>query len=113
MKQFYDLQGELVKFSTQFNQFSFPPRDVLVLTKWDEDWLFTKHKERGVEFPGGKIESGETTEEAARREVYEETGAILSRLMPIAEYQVGQGDRPFVKRVFFGEVERLEKRSLI
>lgn len=36
--------------------------------------------QRGWDLPGGHVEAGETPEEAARREVYEETGARLGPL---------------------------------
>ncbi|MBT2582582.1 NUDIX domain-containing protein [Planococcus sp. ISL-109] len=74
-------------------------RHVLVIAKWNGDWLLTKHRERGLEFPGGKAEPGESLEEAAKREVYEETGASAEQLEWIAEYTVN-ADTPFSKTVF-------------
>lgn len=45
--------------------------------------------------PGGKIESGETPEQAAKREVLEETGLRISKLSDIGslEFHFGQGKR--------------------
>ena len=49
--------------------------------------VLCKHKERDTyEFPGGHIEPGESAEEAARRELYEETGAVEFELQPVCAY---------------------------
>ena len=40
----------------------------------DDSWIMVKNKNRGWEFPGGRLETGELSEEAALRELYEETG---------------------------------------
>lgn len=39
-------------------------------------------------FPGGRVEKGETLEEAVRREVMEETGATVSRIEHIIDLDI-------------------------
>ena len=42
----------------------------------DDSWIMVKNRSRGGEFPGGHLETGELPEEAALRELYEETGIL-------------------------------------
>jgi len=42
----------------------------------DDTWIMVKNKSRGWEFPGGQLEKDELPEEAALRELYEETGIL-------------------------------------
>jgi 8-oxo-dGTP pyrophosphatase MutT (NUDIX family) len=40
--------------------------------------------------PGGRLEPGETSEQAARRELTEETGFTADRLLPVRRISVGE-----------------------
>ncbi len=61
----------------------------VISAKFDEKWIFVRHNKRTTwEIAGGHIEEGETSFEAAGRELMEETGAIKFNLVCIATYSV-------------------------
>lgn len=61
----------------------------VILARHDGKWVLCKHKERDTyEAPGGHREPGETIDEAARRELYEETGAVRYEIEPLCVYSV-------------------------
>lgn len=62
---------------------------VVCVSKYKDKYVFSYNKKRnGWEIPGGHIEEGETWEEAAKREMYEETGAIKINVDPICVYKI-------------------------
>ena len=111
MFYFRDVYGNQVSLSFETDQFDQAPEHVLVVCRYKNHWLLTNHKKRGLEFPGGKIEIGETAEEAAHREVFEETGAEIKHLILIGQYQVAGDGWSFVKNVYFAEIKGLNERE--
>ena len=68
---------------------------VAVIPRMDGRWVVSRHAQRDTwEFAGGHIESGETAEQAARRELYEEAGVLDAELIPVAIYSVIRPERP-------------------
>lgn len=103
MYLFKDVNGGRVELTFGENRIGMPARHVLVVMKHNGKWLLTRHSIRGVEFPGGKAEAGETVEEAAIRETIEETGVTITRLVRFAEYVV-HNEQTFCKAVFTAKV---------
>lgn len=83
-------------------------RHVLVVLKHKDKWLLTRHSVRGIEFPGGKAEEGETIQDAAIRETIEETGVTITDLVKFAEYVV-VSNVTFCKAVFTAQVVSIDE----
>ncbi|MCX7924610.1 MAG: NUDIX hydrolase [Fimbriimonadales bacterium] len=63
------------------------PRYVVVLISDGAGRYLLAHiRERGYCAPSGRIEAGETPRAAARREAYEESGAVLNELTQVGSY---------------------------
>lgn len=110
--EYTDLKGYRCRLSFEPGELGIESRHVLVIAKWNGKWLLTKHRNRGLEFPGGKAESKESLMEAAKREVYEETGGQIIKMEWFAEYVV-QCEPPFCKTVFTAEVSAIENIDLM
>ena len=84
---------------------------VLAIPIFQNQLLFTKHSKRGTEFPGGKVENKETSQQAIVRELYEETGGKIEDLHYIAQYQVHTFDNSlFKKDVYVIKVKSIEHK---
>lgn len=79
--KFYDkVNDDLLKFA-------------VIISKYNGKLVFCKHRQRKtLEIPGGHREVGEIIGETARRELYEETGALDFKIEPICVYSVTAED---------------------
>ena len=89
-------------------------RFAVIVTKSDGHWVFCMHKERRtLEVPGGHREPGEDILTTAKRELYEETGAVDFSIEPVCVYSVtmpGKNDgRETFGMLFFADVKAFEK----
>lgn len=61
---------------------------VVVLSRYRGKILLSRHRKRNTwETQGGHIEPGETPMGAARRELYEESGAVEFDIQPLCDYR--------------------------
>ena len=65
-------------------------RYVVILSRYQGKILLSRHRERDTwETQGGHIEPGETPLQAARRELFEESGAVEYGIKPLFDYSFG------------------------
>ena len=90
---FYDKRGQFISLTFSPENFRSDAKHVLIWAYADENReqiVLTKHGKRGWEMPGGKVEPGEAPEEAAVRELFEETGAHAGEVCQIGQYVIRQ-----------------------
>ena len=86
----------------------------VIVTKAQGHWVFCKHRKRDtLEVPGGHREPGEDILTTAKRELYEETGAVDFSIRPVCVYSVTaprnfDGQETF-GMLFYADVEAFEK----
>lgn len=81
---------------------------VVVCSNHQGKWLFSRHKKRTTwETQGGHVELGETPLQAAKRELYEESGVTKADIYPVCDYKGFRGPRFSYGMVFLAVVHEL------
>lgn len=88
-------------------------RFAVIVSKSGNQYVFCKHKQRDTwEIPGGHREPGEEILDTARRELYEETGALEYDIKRVCVYSVTAPDNFDGKESFgmlyFADIQRFE-----
>jgi len=60
----------------------------IIFANYEGKWILCNHRDRATwETSGGHIEPGETPLEAAKRELFEETGVVEYTIHPVCDYR--------------------------
>ncbi len=99
--RFYDeVDDSLLKFA-------------VILAKTQGKWVFCKHRKRDTyEIPGGRREAGEDILATAKRELYEETGALDFDMERVCVYSVvwdGKEEQESFGMLYFAEIREFEE----
>jgi 8-oxo-dGTP diphosphatase len=81
---------------------------VVMGARYGDRWIFVRHCQRETwEMPAGHIETGEDPDAAARRELFEETGAVRVSLTVISDYSVTDSGKTAFGRLYRAGVMEL------
>ena len=85
---------------------------VIIGARFNNKWLFVKHKKRnGYELPAGHIRDNELPDEAAGRELNEETGADIFNLECIATYSVTNEKTSDWGKLYYADIIEIGPRG--
>lgn len=80
----------------------------VIMARYKEQWIFVRHKDRTTwEIPGGHREQWEDIYSTARRELFEESGAVEFNIFPVAVYSVESENSESFGQLFYAEVNNV------
>lgn len=83
---------------------------VVIAARFQNQWIFSRHKQRSTwEIPGGHREPGEAVDDAANRELWEETGAVKADVQRICVYGVTKDRGTNYGMLYYAEVSALDR----
>ena len=81
----------------------------VIAARYRDRWIFCRRCDRSTwEIPGGHVEAGESPDEAARRELYEESGAAEFTITRGFDYWAGDASGGANGAVFLADITRLD-----
>ena len=81
----------------------------VIIARSEDKWVFCKHRKRDSwEIPGGHREQGEDILCAAKRELYEETGALEFEIQPVCVYSVVRDEEETFGMLFAAQIAEFE-----
>lgn len=81
----------------------------VIAARYQDKWILCRHRDRTTwEIPGGHRETGESVEEAARRELREETGAVEFTIQRVTDYGVVKKDETTYGTLFLAIVSKVD-----
>ncbi len=82
---------------------------VVIGARFLDQWIFVRHRDRDTwEMVSGHIETGESADQAAQRELSEEAGVVDSSLKVLCDYEVEVSGKTEYGRFYGAEVSELD-----
>lgn len=82
----------------------------VIAASYKGQWVLCRHEQRSTyEIPGGHIEPGETPDEAAKRELHEETGAKVFEITKVCTYGVKKSGRTNYGCLYYADIKTFDK----
>ena len=80
----------------------------IIVSRFGGQWIWVRHKDRDTwELPAGHLEFGESALQAARRELFEETSALVYEIQPIISYEGELYGKEVFGRIFLSVITEL------